>query len=182
MSIILPYNELLSKNGGSFIKPNGEIIPAYGKHENIAYNYCTGSSMILGNSYSLTPYIYSIYHNSQLNEEEYQLYQLWLSHHKDNNIVVSDFLTLVLGFDKVEKVTHNAITTSSYQPHIRFYNYYLMDWDITILPKYYYDSDKNTFMKDDYFYTRDYKDLEATEEIEEIKSKVKKKDRAVFFK
>ena len=173
MSIILPYNESVLNNDGSFIKPNGEIIPVSGKHESFAYYYCTGSSLILGKSESIL--------HSQLDEEEYQLYQLWKSSNCTNITLVTDFLTLILGYDKVEKIESNSITTSSFQPHIRFYNYYLMDWNITVMPRYQYDSSKGCFIQDNHFYTSDYKDLDAANEIEKIKDKVLTKNRKIFF-
>ena len=176
MSIILPYNENVLNNDGSFIKPNGDIIPVYGKHERLAYNYCTGSSLILGKSESTI-----LYSNSQLDEEEYQLYQLWKSSNCTNITLVTDFLTLILGYDKVEKIENNTITTSSFQPHIRFYNYYLMDWNITVMPRYQYDSSKGCFIQDNHFYTSDYKDLDVANEIERIKDKVLTKNRKIFF-
>ncbi len=178
MSIILPYNDNISKYDGAFIKPNGDIIPVYGKHEKSAYHYCTGSSLIIGKSESAIPYLTP---NSQLDEEEYQLYQLWKSSNSTNITLVTDFLTLILGYDKVEKIESNSITTSSFQPHIRFYNYYLMDWDITVMPRYQYDSSKGCFIQDKHFYTSDYKDLDAANEIERIKDKVITKNRKIFF-
>lgn len=96
----------------------------------------------------------------------------------------SDFMVFVLGFDKIETIMRRAIIITSRQPHIRFYNYYLMDWYI----------DKNTPMKYneetvlfEYDEPKDWmiyynEDRKVEDEINEIKTKVLRKNRHHFFK
>ena len=151
-TIILPYREDISKFGGGYIKPNGEIIYAYGKHQEVAKNYCEGSPSIIENPQSGIVFSYPRFFEfkrSQLTPEQFSLYQLWITSHEEiHDSLVSDFLIRLLEFDKVEYVDQCAITTTSSQPHIRFYNYYLMDWRIDILPKLQFNKDTHKFEND----------------------------------
>ncbi len=96
---------------------------------------------------------------------------------------LTDFMVLVLDFDKVEIQLRKTITTSSRQPHIRFYNYYLMDWNINIYEKLYYNTNTNRFdIINPTPLGLDQEDTDEYYEIEDIKSKVLIKERNLFFK
>ena len=197
MSRILPYQEKICLNGGSFITPYGTIIPAYGKHEKIAKNYCEGE--MIEKPESGLEFLYPkplLYRESQLTHQQVQDLMLWRRvNSNEYDEFWSDFLVFCLGFDKAgmnkEKVSDDeqyidipTITSASNTPHIRFYNYYLMDWRIDILPKEIYHPETDQFRVENKLgYLDNYADMEAADEIEHVKQFVKKKeDRPLFFK
>lgn len=181
MSIIIEYNPNLGNGTGAFITPKNDILLTHGDHEPFAYKYCTGIDVNNPNT-SSEPFV-----NSKLTKEQLQLYKLWLKEreHKLRKLQSDvDFLVLVLGYDKVEALINETITTSSRRPHIRYYNYYLMDWVIYETPTLIYNPETGLFEKNEpseFFMLYD-QDREAEEEINEIKSRVLKKDRHYFFK
>ena len=76
-----------------------------------------------------------------------------------------------------------TITTTNPSPHIRFFNYYLMDWNIIEQPQMKYNSDTGLFEYDkNNSYLRNSEDREAENEINDIKAKVLKKERPLFFR
>ena len=89
----------------------------------------------------------------------------------------------VLGFDKIQTKLAKTITTTNYEPHIKFYNYYLMDWYIEqYSPMKYVDEVSGfKYIRNNYI-INSYRDSEAENEINEIKAKILKKDRPYFFK
>ena len=206
MSVIIPYKEKeLYDNEGAFIKPDGEIIYTYGLHETFSRKYCNGQlydsldRCIYSNDESLADYFEYLkkYHNfkgtkeeideyssSELTIEQLKLYKLWLERYEfSRHQLFSDFMVYLLSFDKVETVMGETITTTNPNPHIRFFNYYLMDWYIFEQPPMKYNSNTGLFEYDeDNWYLGKSKDKEAEDEIEEIKAKVLKKDRHLFFK
>lgn len=205
MSIIVPYSDKLYDNEGAFIKPNGEIVFTYGEHERFASNYCNGeeysylSRLRYGNTYDPNAFEeYKKEHNYQgkqedidvfsstkLTKEQLELYKLWLEDYDFSRWYdLSDFLVLLLSFDKIETVMRRCITTTNEQPHIRFYNYYLMDWYIKHLTPMKYNRQTNRFEHDEKedWLIRYNEDRKVAEEIDDIKAKVLKKDRHLFFK
>lgn len=96
----------------------------------------------------------------------------------------SDFLIQVLVFDKVSIIMRKVIITANTKPHIRFYNYYLMDWPIDILSPKKRDKDSNSFVYDKggNWYIENEDDIRAQMRIEEIKANVLRKDRHDYFK
>ena len=77
-------------------------------------------------------------------------------------------------FDKM------IITTSEF-PYKKYYNYYLMDWSIERQSKMIYNQEINEFV----FMNKDRSvdiDMETKLELDEIKKKIIKKDRILFFK
>ncbi len=119
-----------------------------------------------------------------MTKEQLELYKLWLDDYDFSRMYdLSDFLVLLLSFDKVETVMRRCITTND-QPHIRFYNYYLMDWYIKHLTPMKYNKQINKFEHDEKedWLIRYNEDRRVAEEIDEIKAKVLKKDRPLFFK
>ena len=205
MATIIPYEKDLITSNGGFIKPNGEIIYIL-SHPGFAHNYCYGDnyetlSMIKnGNSYySRYPqYFYElkedygvervedidVFSSTKLTKEQLSLFKLWLDKYEfGRSDILSDFLVYVLSFDKVKTSSGKSIVTTNDQPHIRFYNYYLMDWYIEHDAPMVFNSKKDEFEYDEtYSIFKDYEDRKAEEEIEEIKSKVLVKDRHLFFK
>ena len=114
MSKILLYDDTLEMCKPAFITPDNKIIIANEKHEIFAQKYCEGNL-------------------SKLTKEELILYKYWLEQKGFNRKEMSsDFLVSVLGFDKVLTLMKKSIATTSLEPHIRFYNYYLMDWYVDI--------------------------------------------------
>ena len=213
MSLIIPYKEKeLYGNQGAFIKPDGEIIYTYGLHETFSRKYCNGNlynylyslihqdsilSQDVENSLEgLFEYL-KIYRNfkgkieeineyssSELTSEQLKLYKLWLDQYEfSKRNLYSDFMVYLLSFDKVETVMRETITTTNPNPHIRFFNYYLMDWFIIDQPPMKYNSNTGLFEYDkNNWYLGNSEDKEAEDEIKEIKAKVLKKDRPLFFK
>lgn len=207
MSLIIPYKEKeLYDNEGAFIKPDGEIIYTYGLHETFSSKYCNGQlydflnrciydkddKMItewfeylkVHHNFKGTKEQIDEYSSSELTQEQLKLYKLWLDKYEfSRRNLLSDFMVYLLSFDKVETVMRETITTTNPNPHIRFFNYYLMDWDIFEQPPMKYNSNTGLFEYDeDNWYLGKNEDKEAEEEIEEIKAKVLKKDRPLFFK
>lgn len=205
MSTILPYYDSFIKSSGAFIKPNGEVLYTFGEHEAVANKICLGkdysflSDVKYGYSYYSDhfdefrkDYEYSgskedlnLYQSTQLAQDEFLLFMTWLEEYEfSRRNIYSDFLVYLLSFDKVETIMRTAITTTSREPHIRFFNYYLMDWYIEIQPQMIYNPESGRFeyRKESYTEIGHRNDKAAEDEIQEIKAKVLKKDRPFFFK
>jgi len=93
-------------------------------------------------------------------------------------------MVYILGFDKVETIIKKTITTACQYPHIRFYNYYLMDWDIECHTAIKFNEENGLFEYDkkyEYLISSS-EDRYYKNEIEDIKTSVLKKDRPYFFK
>ena len=105
MKSIFPYNEKIVKEGGAFVKPDGEFIMACYNHEGYARDYCDGYyAKILeaakkGEKFPSFPtfedikkiYGYEgnledidIYLSSNLTKEQLKLYKLWLELNRNN--------------------------------------------------------------------------------------------------
>ena len=206
MDRIIPYDESLSNNHGALISPDGKILYVQTTHEVFAKKYCCGleydklryikncSSDLLFDEFKEA---YSFSGNrkdidewsfSNLTKKDLELYKIWLKKYSRYHGSASslDFMVLYLGYDKVESIKKNFITTTSKIPHVRFFNYYLMDWDVLQLPKSYYDDNEKIFKFKENdsldFYHSHLIDQEKEEEIETIKAKVKKKDIPYFFR
>ncbi len=207
MSLIIPYEEKLYSNEGAFIDPSGKIIFTHGQHLGFAMNHCLGSEydylsrLKYGNSYDPNAFEdyrrehnyqgkqedIDVYSSSQLTKEQLELFKLYWEYWDDFDFSrlhdCSDFLVLLLHFDKVETVMRRCITTTNTQPHIRFYNYFLMDWYIKQLEPMRFNYKTNKFEWDEnYDWIVSKEDQEAEEEIKDIKSRVLVKDRHLFFK
>ena len=185
MSVIIPYEEKLKTGSGAFIDPNGKILFTNGEHLAFATRYCYGcsqESLINYNDEELNQYLDNF---SCLNKKQLELLKIFLKDYQYSrtSIDICDFLVFVLQFDKVETIVRECITTTSKEPHLRFYNYYLMDWRIDARPPIIYNQEAKKFEEDLlYSYIQSSKDLEAEEEIKKIKSKTLIKDRPLFFK
>ena len=205
MSLIIPYKEKeLYDNEGAFIKPDGEIIYTYGLHEKFSDKYCNGeeyeylSRLKYGNTYDPNAFEYykkehnyqgkqediDVFGSTKLTSEQLKLYKLWLDEYEfSRRNLLSDFMVYLLSFDKVETVMRETITTTNPNPHIRFFNYYLMDWFSINQPPMKYNSKTGLFEYDyNNLYLGNSEDKEAEDEIKEIKARVLKKDRHLFFK
>jgi hypothetical protein len=208
MSLIIPYKEDLNKNRGTFIRPNGEILSSFDLHNDFARHYCFGplyeplmhclhfsSSSNDDTTFQELFNLLKKYHNykgtieevneyssSKLTIEQLKLFKLWLKCSEQFDLT-SDFMIYVLNFDKVETIRRTTIITTNPNPHIRFFNYYLMDWDVIDYPPMKYNSDTGMFEFDESNYFLGNSNDKMTEDkIEEIKEKVLIKDRPLFFK
>jgi hypothetical protein len=168
MSIIIPYDKKLETNDGAFIEPNGKIIYTYGEHLRYAMDYCNGKN-------ESAP---------RMTKEELELYERYLDDFSfSRRYDYSDFLVLLLHFDKVETIMKKCITTSDLEPHVRFYNYYLMDWRVDNQLPMRYDYESDRFVKcGSLDMVTSQEEREAEDSIENIKKKVLVKDRHLFFK
>ena len=168
-SLILPYNEELLQGDGAFIKPDGEIVWLSLGHEHCARDYCEGDE----------------YNPSKLNKDELKLFKIWVERFDYRRCMYSDFMVYILGWDKIETVMKNCITTTDDKPYTRFYNYYLMDWHIAASnPKMEYNEEKQEFhwSENKDFYTNFCSEREVEEKIKLIKKDVPLGERYLFFK
>jgi len=203
MTEIIPYYSELGPHNGAFIRPDGKILLINdNKHEEFAERYCNGrdynilTGSVFGPATSAQSLLEAqreleeakkgvdIFRTSRLTKSQLLRYKKWLEKYKiDNKSLYADFLVFVLSYDKVETRISNLITTTALEPHVRFYNYYLMDWTINPQKPLIYDAKEDFFhLQEDQIPISDYADREAEEEIEEIKAKVLLKDRPYFFK
>ena len=190
MDFIIPYEEKLYTNDGTFIDPDGNILFTFENHLGFATHYCCGeeydylSRLRYANPYFASQKNIDIFSCTQLNKEQLELLKIYLKNFElSNQYAFSDFLVYFLHFDKVETSIRRCITTTNSQPHIRFYNYYLMDWRIEQHSPLKYNSETFEFECDKkYDWLASQEDKEAEEEIREIKSRVLIKDRYLFFK
>lgn len=198
----IPYKDDLYDKEGAFISPSGEIIYTFGEHESYASKYCKGKdfdflSSIKGgyghinfeeykksNNFEGTIDDLDVFKSSKLTKNELEIFKLWLESDRcGGKYLFSDFLVYLLGFDKIETVMRRAITTTCPMPHVRFYNYYLMEWYIKCFPKMKYDNQSGLFEFDNsQLWFDGLEEKEAEKEIEEIKSNVLVKDRHLYFR
>lgn len=120
---------------------------------------------------------------TRLTSSDLILYKNWITMTKKyNNNMNLDFIVLVLSFDKLHTNVSNNITTTSFQPHIKYYNYYLMDYYIDLRNKLIYDNGVfREVNREDYIIKTEH-DREVEDEINDIKRKVKKEDRIYFMR
>lgn len=185
---------------GNFIMPDGKNVSLNIDHEDFAKKYCMGDGYelllkaknkeiegvdyqellnIFANTYQRSIY-YEEYITSHLDDLSLKLYLLW------NKLYPTDsatFLVRVLGWDKVEPNLKTIITSSSI-PHIRFYNYFLMDWELIKFPKLIADFENEKFIQENSneFSLYNHKDISYEEDIELIKRNTSKKLRLRYFK
>ena len=205
MSIVIPYDKTLGYDQGALITPDGKLLYVGKNHEDYARRYCNGTEYEyepvtgahIANKTRNQQLEYQIrktakdigenphyFSTSKLSKEQLEKYRLWLETMDTySNEEALDFLVLVLAFDKVETNVHNIITTTSAIPHIRFYNYYLMNWQILVHDRMVYDPEQNKYVysSDNQTFTPT-SDREAEEEIQEIKKTIKFEYRPYFFK
>ena len=166
MSKIILYDDTLEFGKTAFITPNDKIIITDVKHEIFAQDYCEGDI-------------------NKLTKDELILYKYWLEQVDFNKARrCSDFLVDVLGFDKIVKNVPKTITTTTSHPHVRVYNYYLKDWNIDVRKRTIFNEETQMFEYEyaDTSFMMGVEDRRMESEINEIKSKVKTKDRHHFFK
>lgn len=201
MNKVVPYDDKIGYSDGGFVNTNGEII-LVSHHEVFAREFCFGKdyeflkSLKSGRScYSFEDYKrdynfngsreeIDIFSSSKLTKEQLIILKKWLQkNERFATSVLSDFMTYVIKYDKIETIRRKSITTTSNQPYTRFYNYYLMDWNIDCLkPGYIFNEETGCFE----FAQRDNiavgNDREVKSELDEIKANVLRKDRYHFFK
>ena len=204
MSLIIPYEDNLFSSEGAFIMPDGQITYVGVGHEWFAYDYCKGNNFqflsdvktgwsyysdhfeefqkeynFIGAKEDLDPYM-----TTKLSPEQLMLFKNWEELYEFSRCFFSDFLVYCLGFDKVETVMRRAITTTNPNPHIRFYNYYLMEHDIDCQRPMRFNEETGLFkyIDDNPYSFANKEDRDAEAEINDIKKRVLKKDRPLFFK
>lgn len=175
MCFIVPYENSIIRGDGAFITPNNKIILT-SSHELFSYEYCNGQGSFLWTDGN--------HSKSKLTKEQLILYKLWLESNRYPRNMHTDFMVYVLGFDKIETIMKRAILTTSDCPHIKYYNYYLMDWRIEQTEKKIYNKETCTFeFKDaNIWINNNIEDRKVKEELDDIKSKVLRKDRTSFLK
>lgn len=206
MHTIIPYQDRIFTGCGAMISPGGNIQSIYTLHEVFARNYCNGedydylkfikynASLELFEEFKRNYYFngnksdIDEWCHSKLTPLELEKYKIFLNQYGNYFKYASalDYMIYVLKFDKVESLLNRTIITTSKIPHIRFFNYYLMDWDIRTLSFAHFNKEKGKF----YFNDNDIVDLyhsysidsEAEEEINNIKKKTKKIDIPYFFR
>lgn len=201
MTKILPYNEEITKPY-VFLKPSGKILTIDGiSHESFAYLYTTNLCLELHKRLMKLEFdhpneMLSYFHQSFDEENpdmssainsiayEYNLFKLW-KNSPDFNGKYIDFLIYILGFDlfkTMESTNFKEIITTEDFPHIKYFNYYLMEWSIKNYKRKVYDQATNSFIDlEKQEHSLDI-ECEYLEEIQEIKRKVLLKDRSKYFK
>lgn len=188
MSIIVPYRaEELRDSAGAFVKPDGEFIflKKFGPiHLEYAFNYCRGpayNSLLLSRhlekDMSIDPFA-----SSKLSEKDLDMFKTikLISDYDD-----LEFMRMYLGWDVIRYDYYNdrirpIILTSSPQPHVRFFNYGLMD------AHFIYDGRIIDVCQDGIvWYKPTFQEIEENEryrvKIKSIKNDVSYKDRHLFF-
>ena len=189
MSKIIPYDEELVYGDGGFIYPSGKIQHCYitNIHEEIADKICFGT--ILRTRFIKELTINEVKFNEydgELNEYQFEVFKIWVTEHFKNHISLygasCDFLLYVLGFDKAEAVRNRAISTCNNDPHVRLFNYYILDNKIIHLPKKVFNEVTGTFDTAEFLYVPSDEDIEMEKEIKEIEAKVPVKERKLFLR
>lgn len=211
MSLILPYKEELATSDGAYISKEGKFIYPFKGHEPYAQEYCNGKyfyelnrvkndalsgyqgdfsisedhwnhlKKVLG--YTGERKDVDVYLSSKLSKEELELYKAWVeSFEYFNNRLYSDFMNFVLGFDKVDTIMRHGISTTSPVPHVRFFNYYLMGWNIWVHYPKVLNEKTGAFVSVPRDSNCILEDREAEEEIKDLQEKVLKKDLIYFLK
>ena len=161
MGIIVPYKDDFAIEYGNYIDSKGDFVESYDSHEGFARK--------------IIPYDFSY--------EIAQLLENWDDIFFYN---AAGFLVQILGWDKIESYPLNTITTSSNEPHKRLYNFYLMDWNIEVLPKLKYDKERGLFVPIEHDNSQvllNHEEDKYEEEIQHIKTLNKDfKSRRLFFK
>ena len=202
MSIVIPYDKNLARKNGSLVDPAGTVLEVETTHEDFAENFCKGKhyelykSILEGRSFFCNHFedfkrLYGFegsiddlteLASSELVERQLNLYKLWIKACTEQKTHTTlDFMTCVLRYDKVEKILTNTISTSFQSPHVRYYNYYLMDWDIQYLKPMRYNKETGLFEYIDNSILLS-EDSDAEDEIDEIKKNVEYESRPLFFR
>ena len=211
MSNIVPYVKGITKSDGAFIFPNNEV-KLINSHMGYALDYIRGNDCEhlldlqrdafdkIDEEYKLAAFNeYIRVHNlswksrndinpfisSKLNDEERFLLNKWEEEYEfRSRDLYTDFLIYVLGIDKVQTIKRMCITTTEQYPYIRYYNYFLMGFELDLLDPMRYNKDLNEYE----YYDRkqsivlENKNIKYRDEIEELKSKIPVKDRHLYFK
>lgn len=177
MDVIVPFVENLYYEEGKFIKPDGTILYSGKNHALYARSYCEQAVM---NSKLVEK------SDEILTEKEIEILKLWEEQYakiscKGMEFLYSDFLTYVLGWDKV--CSDRTIITIDQHPHYRLYNYYLDGWKFEFANPYRIKNgefvigfDPNMSFESEYGKEREYE-----QKGEQILKLVKPKDVHLYF-
>lgn len=130
-------------------------------------------------------YIYDYYLNICLKSKNPK--EALLKYYRLGNRSFVDVLVMFIGFDKIERVVKNTITTSRLNINEVFFNYLIMEYNIKQIPKYVFDKEMNIFENmsiniDEFSYVNmSSKEKEYAKEIELIKKKVPLAERKTYF-
>lgn len=169
MTTIIPYDNKLLNSRGAFITLDGQFIYVNKNHEETALEYCNDS-----------------FFKNNMTLEQLNNYKMWCNEERP----LSDYMLFILSMDKViilpednkEISITKTIITPNRNPHIRFYNYYLMDFYIIHVNKMKYNVKNQKFEEENDFYYDSFSDGEAKDELDNIKKMILKKDRGLFFR
>ena len=162
MSKSIPYISDIEILSGAFVTLKNEIILVHGKHNDAAQEIC----------------------QRKLSKTDSRMFELWKESNKNLGIKrEEDFLIYVALYDKIERVIKRRITTASQTPYEKYFNYCLMDWNISRARPLIYNQETKQFeeLHDGWEYA-EYEDREAKKEIDDIKENVPYEDRYLFFK
>ena len=109
-------------------------------------------------------------------------FQNILDNNDDSDNLIRDFAVEMIGFDKIENKTRKTITTSKSNIYETFFNYYLMDFDINIKPRYIYDKNSQEFILAESYGVFFNHDIYLFDEINAIKEKTLIEDRTIYFR
>ncbi len=169
MAKIIPYEEKILDSNGAYVTLDGEIIYVNKNHEETALEYCNQNLF-----------------SGKLNLNQQDIYKMWCNQERS----LSDYMLYILSMDKIIILSKDnakfsipkTVITPNKNPHIRFYNYYLMDFYINHVNKMKYNISNQMFEEDYDFYYDSFSDGEAKDELDNIKKMVLKKDRKLFFR
>ena len=161
MAARIPYLTNMEIREGAFVTLKNKIIIVKDNHDKTATRIC----------------------REALTSEESELFSLWKESNKAlENDRATDFLVFVLGYDKIEKPINHSIVTVDNNPYIKYYNYCLMDWQILPQRRIVYNPETKKFESHFSQYIEAIENIDAKQEIEDVKKSVLIKDRHYFFK
>lgn len=127
----------------------------------------------------------NLFLSSALTEEEVKLFLKYREEFEfERSDYCSDFMVEVFGIDKVSTVSNYQISTIKKQPHIYYFNYIIMGFDIDICCPMNFNTENDRFQYETatVSYKEKLQDDEYKDEANEIIRKEPVKDRHLFFK
>jgi len=197
-------DEDLIRQDGCFITPNGEIVNGFGCHEGYAANHIRGSEYNSITEFihryksqnlyypgedkeifkhyniekieDLNPYISSFLSQEDINKyikwQELVLYDdAWEVYWQEMNSI---FLNRFLRYDKLETIRRQTITTTTPFMHLRFFEYFVMGYNIDSVCFFYFDENGEIQYKDPAYdkYPGWIKDFHANERCRETINRI----------
>ncbi len=205
MPIILPYDENVKQSDGAFVFKDDKIeYVGLGSHASLSFDYLYGKDyrLLLDLKYGDDEEAFYDYKktmnmdwknrddvneflSSSLNKEQIELFKKWQEEFEfKNKDYYTDFMVEVLGIDKVSTLSANRISSTKNTPHIYYFNYIIMGFNIDVRYPMEFNDEKNCFQykNKDVSYAEILQDKKYKDEANEIIAKVPVKDRHLFFK